>query len=54
MLEETIDRKKRRCEENDPSKDLTIQETQSQPISKKAKKKKTLGALARILLLVTC
>lgn len=48
-LEETIDRKKIRCEEVAPSKDLIVQATSSQPPSKKAKKQWPL-----ILLLVIC
>ena len=44
-MEETIDRKKR-CEESAPSKDLIVQATQSQSVSRKAKKQKTLAALA--------
>ena len=44
-LEETINRKKRRCEEVTPSKDLIIQLTSSQP-SKKTSKEKIIVALA--------
>lgn len=45
-LDDTIGKKKRRCEESTPSKGLIVKVTASQPTSKKMKKQKTMAALA--------